>query len=339
MLVREQPHFEPAQRAEEPFIPSRHPGGRLTDVLRSLAGLFVNPLHVGLPQHDRRMELALAGLLAVMLYISAIALLAAFILGHAAQGLDRDLNVSLTVEIESPTAENRLPGADDRAKRVMALLYKVQGVRKIRIIGDQEARSLIKPWLGAGAFLPDLPLPRLLDIELEKGEASTRHAIDKALEGLPGVTLNDHAVFLKELAEFSSALRGVAAAVVALAMLALFLAVFFAARSHFAINREMIEILHLMGSEDSSIAQHSGLAILRLLLLAAALALIFSFFTLFALIAAGGSIHFSLLPHFSIGFAGWAGLTGAWLVLFASAIVLGMLAAHLSVLRALRRVL
>src|ERR1043166_8357256 len=118
MLIRQQPHhFEAAGHIDEPALQPRANSGQIHDLLRSLAGIFVNPLHVGLPQHDRRMELALAGLLAVMLYISAIALLAAFILGRAAGGLDRDLNVSMTVEIEASTVDNKLSPTDDRAKR------------------------------------------------------------------------------------------------------------------------------------------------------------------------------------------------------------------------------
>jgi cell division transport system permease protein len=334
MLIREQLSFD--MKDPSPRIRWRD---RVVDAFRALHGLLINPLHVGLPQHDRRLELVLATQLAVMLYVSAFALMIHFVLSHAAGALDSNVNASLTVEIQAATAEQK-DWADESARgnQAQEILRKIPGITRVTQVSNDSVAQLLRPWLGERANFESLPLPLLLDVQMDERNPPDKRAMQAALSAIPGAVIDDHGRFMQDLGSFTRAMRHVAFYVMVLGIVALLLSVFFAARSSFTINREMISLMHLMGAEDGAVAQYTGLFILRLLLLSVGLAAIGTLLTLIFLTATAPASLSGLFPHFRIGFMGWLALLGLWALLFGLTILLGMLTARFSVLRDLRRI-
>lgn len=315
----------------------------LADARLSVAGLGRAAPHVALPHHDNAMALALAGLMAVILYVATMALLLHFTLSHIAQGFDVHMHSAMTVEIlpDSVDATNTA-SLEARAHQVEARLEKIAGIRHVERVGKEKISQLLQPWLGGIAVPDSLPLPLLLDVRLNQanhaGEGQKFAALlTKALAGIAGVVVDDHASLLQDLTHFVESLQEVAAYVVALSFGAMLLVAYFAAQTTFYINRDLVEILHLIGAEDGAIAQHTGIYVLYHSLAAALMALTAALITLVGLWLSGHGVDISFLPNFAIGSWEWLLLFGQWVLFLLGAVLLCLLTSRFTVLRALRR--
>ncbi len=311
---------------------------RVADLQGSFTGSLRDPLHVQLPRNDVRMNVALAALLAVMLYIGALALLAHHVLSHAASGLDPVLQSRVTYEILPDTVkpQNRKL-MDDRAAKLLGDLRKTAGIAKAEIMDQGKMAILLEPWLGTRAKLDDLPLPVLIDVQLSGTNPPTHEQLAAIINDLPGVSLDDHARFQGELMRFVSALRAVDVTVLLLTFVSLLLTSYFAAQATFHMNREVIELLHLIGANDQAIAQHMGITVVRLALYAAAAALVLAFLTLVGVWLNSHNLNLTFFPALTISFFDWLGLIVMWLFLMLGAALFCLMAVRFTVLRALRR--
>lgn len=313
---------------------------RMADMRQSLRGILRKPVAVQLPHNDRTMSVALSILLATLLYVSALALLVHFILGHAADGMDTSIRSSMTVEILNATSEqNEWKSAPERLKQVQTALRNLPGVARAEPVPLGHMRDLLKPWLGEKISLDGLSLPLLLDVQLDPRATIDKNALNKAISEVPGAILDDHGAFMGHLALFGQSLRDLSLGITLLGIGALILCVYFAAQATFYMNRDMIEILHLIGAEDNAIAQHTGMGILRLMLVSCSLALMFLLITLIVMIKYASGLDVSMLPNFNIGFFDWIALILEWGILFCAALLFCLLAARFTVLQALRRLL
>lgn len=310
------------------------------DVAQSLRGMHERPLPITLPLNDRRMGYAMAALMAVMLFVCMMAFLLHFMLGHVAQGFDSSLQNSMTFEI-LPTAEAGKDGKapDQRAALLEERLRKIPGIISVKKVEPQKIADLLEPWLGPTADMAQLPLPVLIDVRLQPGATIDKTALQRAAEGLEGAALDDHQKMAQELARFEKRMKGLASAIITLALFALALTAYFAAQANFYMNRSMIEILHLIGAEDHAIAGHTGFQLLRLALLASAVAFTGALLTLLGLWVSGRGLDLSFLPQLAIGMGDWLLLIIFWALLGAGAVLLCLVVSRVTVLRSLRTLL
>ena len=109
-------------------------------------------------------------------------------------------------------------------------------------------------WLG-DADLSDLPVPRLVAVQLTKTAPADAIALDRALkaQGLDAV-VDDHSVWMADIQHAAQVARWVGMAVFGLIATAAAAVVAFATRAGLAARREVVEVLHLSGAEDGFIA-------------------------------------------------------------------------------------
>ena len=112
----------------------------------------------------------LLGILIALVVISAAGGLA---LRNLADNARSDLSGLVTVQILEANPQTR----SERAQAAASVLASQPGVTSVRVIPEQELLELLKPWLGTGVMSEDIPIPALLDVELNTGagpEAITR---------------------------------------------------------------------------------------------------------------------------------------------------------------------
>jgi cell division transport system permease protein len=308
--------------------------------LEMFAGLLRDPLYVRLPFEERRFGLMLAALLAITLYGSFLAIGMSGVLGHAAAGMDREMARRITFEVlPDPAKPGDTQAKEDRVKELVEKLGAVAGVEKVTQLQEEKMEALLAPWLGKEKPPADLPLPALIDVELKEPTPAVKEALAKAAAGVQGVMMDDHVAFEGALFRSVRGLQFTALYVLALGFAALLLTAAFAAETHFHINRETIEILHIIGARDSAIARHMGLAVLRLAVAAAISAFILAMLTLFVLSGSMQGLDLSFFPNFSLGMGGLVGIVLKWILAGILAVTLCYAAAHISVLRALSRMI
>jgi cell division transport system permease protein len=207
----------------------------------------------------------LPGLLAVLVYLAALAAVG----GLTAQGFvsdwDRRLAGSLTIQIPPTlnTGDDASRAASaERRDAVLRLLKVTPGIADARPIPEADSAALLEPWLGP-ELVRTLPLPLLVDVRLAQSQPLDRESLAERLENAaPGTTLDDHARWLADAQALARSVAVTGLVVIALVSMAAVLAVVFAVRTGLGVHRNEIEVLHLIGAPDRFIARqfqrHTG---------------------------------------------------------------------------------
>jgi len=274
-------------------------------------------------------------LIAFMVWLAAMAFAVLMILSAAGQQWRAGLEGTLTVQV-LPPPQGDAAEIRTRVERAIALLRATPGVASAEPVPDSRVAALLEPWLGKGALSAEmnLPVPRLIDVRLAQGAAIDGGALRARLAAeIPGAELDDHGVWLDRLVALARALEVIAFAVVGLIGLAAVATVVFATRTGLAIHHDVVELLHLIGAQDSYVAgQFQGRAFwlgLRGGLAGTALAAV----TLVFLGYLAERIEASLLPPLALSAWQWAALAG----IAPGAALISMLTARVTVQRAVGR--
>jgi cell division transport system permease protein len=140
--------------------------------------------------------------------------------------------------------------------RAAETLAGVPGVTEARALEREKAYELIKPWLGDVADLEDLPVPRLVAVELDRKTQPTVETLDAALkaQGLDA-TVDDHSLWIKDITRSAGVARWIGGAIFLLISGAAAAVIAFATRAGLAARRDVVEVLHLAGAEHILIAK------------------------------------------------------------------------------------
>lgn len=203
-----------------------------------------------LPKGDGR-DGALAFVVAVLCAVACLTAVVGLAADRAAQGWARDIRGAATVQVRPSAGET----AGEAAARGAEALAGVRGVSEAAAQDRQAAEALLRPWLGGGALPEDLPIPRLVTVELDRAHPATSAELKAALSaaGVDG-TVDDHARWLGDIQRAGLITRGLAIAAGIVMAAAAGAAIAFATRAGLAARRDIVEVLHLSGAEDGFVA-------------------------------------------------------------------------------------
>ena len=267
---------------------------------------------------------------ALMVYLAVLALAGVLILHSAVERWQRGEVDTLTVQL-MPLED---ASEDARIAKLRELLGAMEGVTGIRVVAQSETIDLIEHWLGEGNVPSDLPLPRLVDVNIAPGYGLDAESLALRLRAsLPGVTVDDAKLWLDRLADIGRSLEYLAIAVVILIGLAAVATVIFTTRMGISIHRNVIELLHLIGARDGYVAAQFQRQAMMLGLRGGVLGIVFAVATLYGLRQVAGRLETPLAPDIPVAHWAW-GLLAA--VPVATALI-AMVTARLTALRELAK--
>ena len=272
-------------------------------------------------------------LIAFMVFLSILAVAGMLVLNSTASRWDAGVRGNLTVQIV-PTED---PAADEaRLTEVLTVLATAPEVARYESLDETRLISLLEPWVGSSAKKGDLPLPRLIDVELKQAtELTTGDLGARISDRVKGVAIDDHRVWLARLVRMIETFEALALVVLLFIIMATVGTVVFTTRTGLAIHREAIEVLHLIGAHDDYIARQFASRALGLGIRGGLLGLVLALPTLWMLTNLAASLDERLLPN--IGYSLWH-----WALLLAmpvSVALIAMTTAKITVLRNLARML
>lgn len=195
---------------------------------------------------------ALVIVVAIMTFLGAVAIGAVWIVRDAAREWRAEVNREITIQVR-PTAGRDV--AED-VRRVADLALGIPGVVDVKPYSQRESEELLEPWLGTGLDFASLPVPRLVGVRLSGDGRADLPALRRALaERVPTATLDDHRAWARHLSAAADTVVGIGLAVTALVLVATGMCVGFATRGAVAGNRQIVEVLHLVGAKDGFIAR------------------------------------------------------------------------------------
>jgi len=272
-------------------------------------------------------------IIALMSYLACLMLAGSLLLSELLDQWSSGLTGTVTVQV-MPVEGEAAGTIENRVDKLVGLLQRTDGVAAARAMPLPEISALLEPWLGAGAGLEELPLPRLIDVTLDNASPPSLESLRIMLSNAdPGAVLDDHGVWRDQLAGLIGTLGAVAGFIVVLVAVATVGIVVFATRSGMATHQDVIEVLHLIGARDAFIArQFQNLALsqgLRGGLIGVAL----GGATLWLLSRAVTHLDTSMLPQVSLLAWHWGVLAALPL---ATALIANWTAKH-TVVRSLRK--
>jgi cell division transport system permease protein len=194
---------------------------------------------------------ALLAVIAIMTFLAALTLGAVVLVRSSAGEWQSEIAREVTIQIRP--AEGR--DAEAAVQRAAALAAGTPGIGAVRPYTKEESARLLEPWLGSGLALNELPIPRLVVVRIAPGSPPDLAALRKQLaEQVPGASLDDHRGFVDRMRAMSRSAVVIGLAVLALVIAATMLSVMFATHGAMASNRQIIEVLHVVGAKEAFIA-------------------------------------------------------------------------------------
>ncbi len=275
-------------------------------------------------------------LIAFMVYLACLALAGMLTLGAVAERWDTGISGTLTVQIIPSESSAAAPKEVRRIEAALDILRTTPGIAGAEVIGEGRIMALLEPWLGSIGGSGDLPLPRLIDVELKAGAELDTAALSKRLrQAVPGTTVDDHGVWLDKLVRLLRAVEILASLVLVLIGAATVGTVVFTTRTGLAIHQEVIEVLHLIGAQDSYVAKQFATRALILGLRGGIIGLVLAVPTLMGIGVLAARMEVGLLPDFTFTPAHWA----AMVCLPLAVALIAMLTARLTVMKTLAEML
>lgn len=286
---------------------------------------------------NRRSDLPLKGdatsrflpwLVALMVYLSAVAVAGTFVLAGLVSRWDHDVAGTLTVQVSPVPGEAGEMLTDERVRQAVDLLRRSTGVTAARALDKQQTLALLEPWLGSAEVVKDLPLPRLIDVSIESdSRLDLGDLADRLSQTVPGASLDDHRIWLSRLINLSLTTQWLAVGIVLLIGGVTSATVIYATRTGMAVHKSVIEVLHLIGAHDDYIARQFADRAFSLGFAGGVMGVALAVPTLFAIGWAARRVEGGFLPQLSLSIAGWVVIA---LLPFAAA-ALAMYTARLTV--------
>jgi cell division transport system permease protein len=267
-----------------------------------------------------------------MMFLTALAAAAGFGLANASSAMDARLAGRLTVQIVDADAESRTRDA----ARVASALETLPGVTKVEQADRAQLAALLEPYLGADGLDRDLPMPALIDVDLESAEESVIAEVEGAVARIaPAARVDRHARWLAPIESLFGWLTWLSIMMVLLMAAATGAAVVLAARGALNTHRATIDVLHLMGATDGQVARLFQRRIALDALLGGATGLVVALIVVLLIGSQVGSLQSELAGGVTLTWRDWLLLLALPLIFAA----LATLAARTTILAALRKLL
>ena len=185
----------------------------------------------------------------LLVLLATLSLAVGMVMSSAAESLQRSLSGTLTVQVPAGLEQQ------SATESIIEILRATPNIRDVREIPDREINEALEPWLGAQAPILDLPLPALVDVAIESGQTVDIQVLTKKLSAVaPGTVVEEHSMWLGRLIDITNTVETVSMSVMLLVLISVVITVVFSTRTWMAVNREAVEVLHLIGAHDSYIA-------------------------------------------------------------------------------------
>lgn len=199
--------------------------------------------------------------ISIMCFLACLTAGAVYIVNQSAAAWLKEVASEVTVQVEPREKVD----TEATVTNVVQFLQRQPGVVGAHPLSTADEAALLEPWLGQSDSLKNLPIPRLISVELDRGAPPELGALRKAVETtFQKVNLDDHRHWQQQIRAVTRSLALGGLAILLLVGAATTAIIISATRSAMASNREIVEVLHFVGATDRFIAREFEGHFLRL---------------------------------------------------------------------------
>ncbi len=195
---------------------------------------------------------SLVVVISIMCFLASLTAGGVYLINQSAAAWTDNIASEVTVQISI----NRTENIEDKLSKISFFLTNQPGITGVRPLPLAESADLLEPWLGDGANLKDLPIPRLIAVELDRDSKPNLDKLRSDIKkNFKNATLDDHRRWQSQIQTVTRSMALAGLAVLILVGLATTAVIVSATRSAMSSNREIVEVLHFVGATDRFIAR------------------------------------------------------------------------------------
>ncbi len=212
-----------------------------------------------LPLKDDSSSLFLQVMITIAVFLFAVTLAGVLSINSMLLNWNQSILGSLTVQIMPINSIDKDKAREETLEhqnKAVRFLESRPEIEKAVPLKDEQLEKLIRPWLGDGTNIGDLPVPRLIDVKVKKGEnINFAELAEKLANASPQASLDNHKLWLNKLIRFADGLKMLAMSILLLVVTIASGAIFYSTQTSLGLHKYIIEILHMMGAKDTYVAQ------------------------------------------------------------------------------------
>lgn len=194
---------------------------------------------------------ALVVVIAIMAFLASMTIGLVMAIASAANDWAGELSRELTIQV-MPVEGRDIASDTAEAARIAE---GISGVLAARVLEDDALKALLEPWLGTDFDIDALPVPRLIVLSVDPAAPPSPDAIQKALQSaVPAASIEDHKIWQERLHIMARTIVFAGLGIFVLVLAATVLSIVFATRGAMAANRDIVQVLHLVGARERFIA-------------------------------------------------------------------------------------
>ncbi|GGE51113.1 cell division protein FtsX [Agaricicola taiwanensis] len=195
---------------------------------------------------------ALVMVIAIMTFLAGLTIGAVDLVRGAADAWESDVAREVTIQVRPVDGQD----IEVQVGRVTTIARQTPGVSDVRALTREDTARLLEPWLGSDAGLDALPTPRLVIVAINGEPPVDLQALRSQLaREVPNASLDDHRAWVDRLSSMANLLVFGGVTILILVTAATVLSVIFATRGAMAGNRDIVNVLHIVGARDGYIAR------------------------------------------------------------------------------------
>lgn len=292
-----------------------------------------------LPLKDDSSTLFLKVMISIAVFLFAVTLAGVLSINSMLLNWNQSILGSLTVQIMPVNNLDKDKAREEtleHQKKAVRFLEGLDEIEKVTPLEDEQLEKLIKPWLGDGVNIRELPVPRLIDVRIKKGtELDFMVLAEKLAQVSSQASLDNHKLWLNKLIKFADGLKMMALSVLLLVIVVTSGAIFYSTQTSLGLHQRIIEILHLMGAKDTYVAQQYAKRTAQLGFIGGIIGLIFAIPSIFAISRLAEQIEGGIISEATLSPEAWGTILS--LPMFAS--LIAMITAYYTVKRTLEKMM
>lgn len=190
--------------------------------------------------------------IAIMCFLASLTAGGVYLVIQSANTWMQNIANEITVQVQIRPGEN----ADQKVAGIAEFMNGQIGISRVTPMTREQSVELVEPWLGSSDVLRDFAIPRLIAVEIDRANPPDMATLAKVIKAkFPGALLDDHRLWKKQIQTVTQMLAIAGLGIIVLMAMATIAIVIASARSALASNREIVEVLNLVGAEERFIAR------------------------------------------------------------------------------------
>ena len=243
------PPSEPPQGIDTPARDIPHPDELLAD---HRGPRDAAPSDAGIVPAGSVTGRSLTLVISIMCFLASLTAGAVYMMNQSASAWLRDIASEVTVQVEPRDGDDM----ETRLIAIRSFLAEQRGIETASVLTEAASRELLEPWLGSASGLDDLPIPRLIAVQVDRDAPPDMDRIKSELRSrYPGADLDDHRQWQQQIRTMTRSFALGGLGILLLVGAATTAIIISATRSAMLSNRVIVEVLHFVGATDRFIAR------------------------------------------------------------------------------------